>query len=110
MNENEKNCKGFKEQFINLNKDELLAHIQICESCKKEYLEMEKLSTLLKTVKPHYVKKQNIMKSFKTAAVLTLTIFTGFMATYLTNTYSQNTLSLDDLGFPTDEYGFLLVD
>ena len=50
------------------------------------------------------------MKSFKTAAVLTLTIFTGFMAAYLTNTYSQNTLSLDDLGFPTDEYGFILVD
>lgn len=110
MNENDKDCKGFKEQFINLNKNELLAHIQICESCKKEYLEMEKLSNLLNTVKPHYLKKQNFVKSFKTAAVLTLTIFTGFMAAYLANTYSHNALSLDDLGFPTDEYGFILVD
>ena len=110
MNENEKKCKGFNEQFIKLNKNELLAHIQICESCKNEYLEMEKLSKLLKTVKPHYLKKRNVIKTFKTAAIITLTLFTGFMATYLTNTYSQNTLSFDDLGFPTDEYGFILVD
>lgn len=110
MNENEKKCKGFKEQFINLNENELLAHIEKCESCQKEYIEMEKVSKLLKTVKPHYLKKQNVIKTFKTAAIITLTLFTGFMVTYLTSTYSQNTLSFDDLGFPTDEYGFLLVD
>ncbi len=110
MNENEKNCKGFKEQFINLNKEEFLTHMQNCESCKQEYLEMKKLSNLLKIAKPHYLKKRNVLMTFKTAAIITLTLFTGFMATYLSNTYSQNTLSLEDLGFPTDEYGFILVD
>ena len=65
MNENEKKCKGFKEQFINLNENELLAHIEKCESCQKEYIEMEKVSKLLKTVKPHYLKKQNVIKTFK---------------------------------------------
>ncbi len=107
---NKKKCEGFKEQFINLNENELYEHIQTCESCRIEYLEMQKLSEVLKTVKPYYIKKQNIIKTFKTAAILTLTIFTGFMATYLTGTYHQNNLSFDDLGFPTDEYGFILVD
>lgn len=110
MNKKEKNCKGFKDQFINLNEEQLLAHIQNCENCRQEYVEMKKLSNLLTIAKPHYLKKRNILMTFKTAAIITLTLFTGFMATYLTNTYSQSTLSLDDLGFPTDEYGFILVD
>ncbi len=110
MNENKKKCKGFKEQFINLSEEELLTHIQNCESCRQEYFEMKKLSNLLKTAKPHYLKKKNFILTFKTAAIITITLFTGFMATYLSSTYSQNTLSLDDLGFPTDEYGFILVD
>ncbi len=110
MNENQKKCKGFKDQFINLNENELLEHIQMCENCKKEYLEMKKLSKLLQTVKQHYIKKQNVIKTFKTAAIITLTLFTGFIATYINNTNNQNVLSFDDLGFPTDEYGFILVD
>ena len=49
---NKKKCEGFKEQFINLNENELYEHIQTCESCRIEYLEMQKLSEVLKTVKP----------------------------------------------------------
>ncbi|UKI42782.1 MAG: hypothetical protein L6V95_07995 [Candidatus Melainabacteria bacterium] len=64
MNENEKKCKGFKEQFINLNENELLAHIEKCESCQKEYIEMEKVSKLFKNRKTTLFKKAKCHKNF----------------------------------------------
>ena len=55
---NEKKCNGYESMYTFLNEDDFLKHLEVCEDCRKEQEEMDKVSNLLKEVKPYYVEKR----------------------------------------------------
>ena len=78
---------------------------------------MEKVSELIKEVKPFYKKKKTEFNNLKVACILFALVIGGASIGVVgTNQdlmdYIQygETLSAEDLGFPVDSYGFLLVE
>ena len=49
-------CNKFEALFTFSKEDELMKHIKECEDCRAEYEKMNKVSALIKEVKPHYKK------------------------------------------------------
>ena len=92
-----------------------MKHIEECEDCRAEYEKMNRVSDLIKEVKPHYQK--NNFAAIKVACVL-FAIFIGGTTLEVANShynivdtikYGQQ-FTAEDLGFQTDEYGLLMVD
>lgn len=97
--------------------EELLAHIESCEFCKNEHKKMLAVSKLIQEAKPYYLKKERQIKKIKVACVMMFTLFSGVSFGVLDSSYNiMNTLSyndgitLEDMGFPTDDYGFIMAD
>lgn len=112
-----KKCTKFESLFVFSDEETLLEHIKICPDCKKEQEKMDKISELIKEVKPYYKKKIPSSLLLKIACIATMSILTAFtIGVFHMNTnlldvivYGQ-TFSAEDLGFPTDEYGFITVN
>ncbi len=106
------------EQLINFGtEEELLRHISECEDCKQEHKKMLAVSSLINEAKPYYLKKKQEIKKLKVACVMLFTLFSSVTFGVLDSNYKiMNTLSyndgitLEDMGFPTDDYGFIMVD
>lgn len=110
-----KKCDKFEALFTFSDEKTLLEHIAQCEDCRKEYEKMNKVSELIKEVKPHY--KKDKFKAVKVACVL-FGLLVGGTTLEIANMnynlvdsvkYGQQ-FTADDLGFQTDEYGFIMVD
>lgn len=111
-------CSKYEGLFIFADDETLKEHLKTCEECRKEHKKFEKVSELLQEVKPLYKKKKtNINLAIKAACALAI-IFTGTMsfdvldskyAIVDTLKYGQ-AISLEDIGFPVDSYGLLMVD
>lgn len=112
-----KKCNKY-EQLINFgSEEELLLHIEQCEDCKQEHAKMLAVSSLIQEAKPYFLKKKQTLKQLKVACVMFFTLFSGLTFNVLDSNYKiMNTLSyndgitLEDMGFPTDDYGFIMVD
>ncbi|MBE7704053.1 MAG: hypothetical protein E7Z89_08405 [Cyanobacteria bacterium SIG28] len=113
----DKKCSKYEGLFVFSDEETLMKHIEECPECKAEHEKMEKVSGLISEVKFYYrSKKRRVMKL---KAVCALLMFMFFSATYgvITNDgdlmdslmYGE-TLSAEDLGFPVDSYGLLMVD
>src|SRR5574344_1895991 len=107
----DKKCNGYESQFIFLNEDDFKLHLQSCETCQIEHEKMLKVSQLLQEVKPYFI--QNKLSFVKKVAILTLTVLAGVVLQYFTISsglydkyISHDTTSIEDLGFPVDDYGF----
>lgn len=113
----ENKCSKFEGLFIFSDEEKLKEHLNECEECRIEYEKMQKVSDLIQEVKPYYTKKRNNLKKMRAiAAALFIILFAGTFGFIYTNEdlsealmYGE-TLTAEDLGFPVDSYGLLMVD
>ncbi len=112
-----KKCSKYEGLFTFSDEETLKKHIETCEDCRKEQEVMDKVSELLKEVKPYYINKRKNTAKLKIAcAMLTILLSTATMGVVNFNTDISdvikygNTLSAEDLGLPVDSYGLLMVE
>lgn len=112
-----KKCTKYEALFTFANEETLKKHIEHCIDCKNEQDKMDKVSALLKDVKPYYLKKLHDNAKLKMACAMLVIVFcTSIIGVVNFNTDVSdmikygNTLSADDLGLPVDSYGLLMVE
>ena len=115
----ENKCSKFEELFVNASQEELEKHVQECEKCRKEYEAQQKVSSLLNEVKMYYYsKRKKRISRLRAACAVMFMVFSlasvgGFALTnddVLDTLKYGDTLSAEDLGFPVDSDGLLMVD
>ena len=110
-------CSKYEGLFTFSDDATLQKHIEECEECRAEQEKMDKVSALIAEVKPYYQRKRNRLKKMRAvAAVLFILFFSAtFGFIYNDDDLSESlmygdTLTAEDLGFPVDSYGLLMVD
>ncbi len=110
-------CSKYESLFVFSDDETLKKHLEECEDCQKEHETMQKVSDLIGEVKFYYRKKQKKVLNFKVACAMSLVLFSslsfGIIASNddLVDTLRYgDSLSAEDLGFPVDSYGLLMVD
>ena len=115
----ENKCSKYEELFISASKEELEKHVQECEVCKAEHETQQKVSNLLDEVKMYYYsKRKKRIARLRAACAIMFMVFSlasvgGFAITnddVLDTLKYGDTLSAEDLGFPVDSDGLLMVD
>jgi len=113
----DKKCTKYEGLFVFSNQEALNKHLEECSDCKLEHEKMQKVSDLLSEVKFYYRSKKR--RAMKLKAVCALMMFMFFSATIGVVSNDSDladaliygdTLSAEDLGFPVDSYGLLMVD
>lgn len=108
-------CTKFETLFIFSDENTLCEHIKECSDCREEYEKMNKVSELVKEVKPCYKKK--CTNALRAACVL-FAVIMGCAVFQIadmnygivdTAKYGQE-ITAEDLGFRTDDYGLIMVD
>jgi len=110
-------CSKYEGLFVFGSEKDFREHVETCEECKKEHEKMEQVSGLLDEVKFYYRSKRKKMKKLRAiCAIVCLILFTSTAGVvYFDDDLSDSlmygdTLSAEDLGFPVDSYGLLMVD
>ncbi len=110
-------CKKYEAIFTFGNEEMLKKHVAECEDCRREQEQMDKVSNLLKEVKPYYTQKRKSAAKLKMACAVFAILFSGTVlgVVNLNSNISDiikygTTLSADDFGFPVDSYGLLMVE
>ena len=112
-------CSKYEELFFSSDKEKFEQHIQECESCRLEYETQQKVSSLLSEVKLYDLakrKKGKVKLKVACAAMLLLFSVFSFAEISLNNEDLMetlkygDTLTAEELGFPVDTDGFLMVD
>lgn len=90
------------------------------EQYREELLKMEQVSQLIGEVRPYFIEKRKREKSrakkLSVACAALFLLFFGVGTTALNyeydimNTIVYHNLSAEDMGFPTDEYGLIMVE
>ena len=115
----ENKCSKYEELFISSSGEELEKHISECEECRAEHETQQQVSSLLDEVKLYYYakRKQRTVRLRAACAVMFLVFslisVTGWALNDddLMDTLKYgDTLSAEDLGFPVDSDGLLMVD
>ena len=113
---NEK-CSKYEGLFIFSDEETLKKHLEECPDCRAAHEKMQKVSDLISETKFYYRSKSNRKRKLK--AVCALALFMCFSATFgVVNNDGDftdalmygDTLTAEDLGFPVDSYGLLMVD
>lgn len=110
-------CSKYEGLFVFSDEDTLKQHLEECEECRLEQQKMDKVSELIGEVKFHYYAKKRKLPKLRAVCACTLLLFSsltfGFVASDAdlmdTLRYGES-LSAEDLGFPVDSYGLLMVD
>ena len=112
-------CSKYEELFSNYSEEAFKKHIQECEECKKEYEEQSKVSDLLDEVKLYYYskRKKHVNRLRAACAIVFMTLSLASISSIALNNDDLldtlkygDTLSAEELGFPVDSYGLLMVD
>ena len=112
-----KKCSKYEGLFIFSDEESLQKHIEECEDCRQEHEKMQKVSELIGETKFYY--KSKSMRKRKLKAICALVFFMFFTASFsVINNDGDfadalmygDTLTAEDLGFPVDSYGLLMVD
>lgn len=110
-------CSKFEGLFTFADEITLLEHIAVCEDCKREFEKMTKVSSLIQEVKPFFKKKKRDAAKMRAVCAISLMLLsTATLGVINLNTDIHDTikygrvLGAEDLGFPVDTYGFLMVD
>lgn len=110
-------CSKYEGLFIFSDKETLEKHLEECSDCRAEHEKMQKVSSLISETKFYY--KSKLMRARKLKAICALAMFMFFSATFgvvsndgdLADALMYgDTLTAEDLGFPVDSYGLLMVD
>ena len=112
-----KKCTKYEALYTFGNDETLKAHLETCEDCKKEQEKLDKISELLKEVKPYYISRRKNMAKVKIACAMLSIVLSGTALgivnfnTDVSDTIKYgNALSAEDLGFPVDSYGLIMVE
>lgn len=111
-------CKKYETLFTFADERTLKKHLALCEDCRDEQKTMDRVSDLIKEVKPYFKqKKKEYNNNLIAACILFALVIGGASAGVLglnpdiTDTVKYGTtLSAEDLGFPVDSYGLLMVE
>ena len=57
-------CNKYEALFTFADENTLNEHLKVCADCRKEQEKMEKVSELIKEVKPFYKKKKTILSRY----------------------------------------------
>jgi len=115
----ENKCSKYEELFISSDSETLEKHIQECEECRKEHESQQKVSSLLDEVKMYYyAKRKRSMVRLRAACAVMFMVFslvsvTGWVLNdddLLDTLKYGDSLSAEELGFPVDSDGLLMVD
>lgn len=108
-------CNKFESLFIFSDEATLTEHIEHCPDCKAEYEKMNRVSELIKEVKPYY--KKDRFRAVKVACIMFALLVGGTTLEIANNNYNivdtvkyGQQFTADDLGFQTDDYGLIMVD
>lgn len=111
------NCNKYEILTTFGSEEELLAHIEECDICRAEHEKITAVTKLIQEAKPYYLKQKQNLQKLKVACVMFLTLFSGVSAGVLNYNYKiidtlsyYDGITIEDMGFPTDEYGFIMVD
>jgi hypothetical protein len=120
MNEINDGCQKYEQLFIFGDEKALLEHIETCPECKAEHEKMAVLSALVKEAKPYFKKKRAQKKVAMALCASFLLVFAlggaGLYENQIASNaellaYYENDISpISQMGFPTDEYGLLLIE
>lgn len=110
-----KKCNKFESLFIFSDEKTLMEHIAKCEDCRAEYEQMNKVTALIKEVRPHY--KKNRFQAVRAACILFAFVIGGVSLHLADMNYGLidtvrygNQFTAEELGFQTDDYGLIMVD
>ena len=112
----ENKCSKYEGLFIFTDEETLAKHLLECKECRKEQERMDKVSDLIDEVKDYYYSKSRKKPILKIACVFMLLMFSTASISVIEN-YDRmidtieygDTLSAEDLGFPVDSYGLIVV-
>lgn len=112
-----KKCSKYEGLFVFSDEETLNSHLNECEECRLEQEKMDKVSDIIDEVKFYYYAKRKKKPFLKIACAVLLLIFTtvsyGVYENYdnmLDTLQYGESLSAEDLGFPVDSYGLIMVD
>ena len=113
----DKKCSKYEGLFVFSDEKTFNEHLSECEDCQKEHEKMQKVSNLLGEVKFYYkARSKRIMKLRAVCAAAMIMFFSATFGVVTTDSdlgdalMYGNTLSAEDLGFPVDSYGLIMVD
>ena len=115
----ENKCSKYEELFISGSSEELEKHVLECEECRIEQETQQKVSSLLDEVKMYYYskRKKRIANLRAACAVMFLAFSLVSMTGWALNEEDLmdtlkygDSLSAEELGFPVDSDGLLMVD
>ena len=113
----ENKCSKYEGLFIFSDEETLLKHVAECEDCRAEHEKMQKVSELLKEVKPYFREKRRNLAKVKVACALFMLMVSGTTLGIINfNTDISDTLkygaalSSEELGLPVDSYGLIYIE
>ncbi len=113
----DKKCSKYEGLFVFSNEEALNKHLEECPECHGEHEKMQKVSDLIGEVKFYYKSKQQRLRKIRAiCAALCLVLFsTTFFAVTMDSDFADvlmygDELTAEDLGFPVDSYGLIMVD
>ena len=113
----ENKCSKYEGLFVFSDEETLLKHIEECDDCRLEHEKMQKVSNLISETKFHYWQKSRKIRKVKAVCVaLCLIMFSAGLGVttndsdFVDALMYGDTLTAEDLGFPVDSYGLLMVD
>ena len=113
----DKKCSKYEGLFVFSDEETLMKHIEECEDCRAEHEKMQKVSDLLSETKFYYRQKNRRVRKVKAVCIaLCLVMLSAGLgistedSDFVDALMYGDTLTAEDLGFPVDSYGLLMVD
>ena len=114
---NEK-CEKYEALFTFGTEDDLMKHIAECPDCKLEHEQMEKVSELIKEVRPQFTAaRKDKYRKMKIACVFAMILLAGVSLETVDMQYGiidqimyGERMTPEKLGLPTDSYGLIMMD
>ena len=113
----DKKCSKYEGLFIFSDEETLQNHLEECPDCRNEHEKMQKVSALISETKFYYKNKIRKIKKLKAVCAVMFIVFFSAVFGIASNESDiadalmyGDTLSAEDLGFPVDSFGLLMVD
>ena len=110
-------CTKYEALFTFADEKTFQEHIKNCPDCKAEHEKMQKVSDLIKEVRPQFLEHRKTMAKLKIACAIfamclsATTLGIVNLNTDISDTIKYgSTLTAQDLGLPVDSYGFIMVE
>lgn len=117
---NEKKCNGYESMYTFLSEKDFQKHLEICEECRTEHEKMQKVSSLIQEAKPYIKRQKKQAKMIRAACAVFVVLFASLslpIFTLGTNVYNDviaqnqaDAMTVEEMGLPVDEYGFLYIN